>query len=128
MSRICFVEMPFNAKFSGIWTSVIKPTVESLGDKCLRVDDFFTTGSILVDIYDSIKKADYIIADLTELNPNVYYELGYSHALDKKVIILSQDISTLPFDLKHQRVIVYSDTALGANQLKTNLTNFIKII
>lgn len=128
MARKCFVEMPFEIRFDGIWTNVIKPTVENLGDSCLRADDFFTTGSILDDIINSIKIADYIISDLTVHNPNVYYELGFSHALNKKVILISQDIISLPFDLRMQRVIVYSDTASGAVKLKNDLTNFINQI
>jgi nucleoside 2-deoxyribosyltransferase len=125
MNKICFVEMPFDQKFNGIWKTVIKPTVEELGDQCLRVDDMFNTGSILNDIFTSIQKADYIIADLSEQNPNVYYELGYSHALNKKVILLSQDISKLPFDLKQRRVIVYQDTASGAFNLKNDLIKYV---
>jgi len=125
MNKTCFVEMAFDPRFQGIWEHVIKPTVEGLGDKCIRADDFFTVGSILQDIFNSINNSDYIIAELTIHNPNVYYELGYSHALNKKVILLTQDISTLPFDLRHQRVIVYSDNASGISKLKTDLTNFI---
>lgn len=125
MKRTCFVEMPFADRFSGIWQFVIKTTVEDLGDTCLRVDDFFTTGSILNDIFRSIEISDYIIADLTLPNPNVYYELGYSHALHKKVILITQDITSLPFDLRQQRVITYQDTALGATKLRGDLINFI---
>lgn len=117
--------MPFNPKFNGIWTSVIKPLMEELNHTCIRADDIFKPGSILNDIFTNIKGADYIIADVTEHNPNVYYELGYSHALEKKVILITQDVATLPFDLKHQRVISYSDTAQGANQLKNDLKQFI---
>lgn len=125
MKKTCFVEMPFDQRFEGIWSNVIIQTVENLGDTCIRVDNFFTTGSILNDIFTSIKNSDYIIADLTMQNPNVYYELGYSHALNKKVILITQDISSLPFDLRHQRVILYQDTAAGAAKLKSDLTNFI---
>jgi len=125
MNKKCFVEMPFEKRFDGIWKNVIKPTVEGCGDICLRVDDLFSIGSILKDIFTSISEADYIIADLTLPNPNVYYELGYSHALMKKVIIITQDIHTLPFDLKHERAIVYSDTAAGAAELGNSLRMYI---
>jgi hypothetical protein len=117
--------MPFDPRFDGIWLSVIKPTIESHGDICFRADNFFKIGSVLNDIITSIKEADYIIADLTIHNPNVYYELGYSHALDKKVILITQDISSTPFDLRHQRMIIYQDTAAGATKLKNDLSNFI---
>ncbi len=125
MKKICFVIMPFSGQFDGIWLNVIKPAVEGTGDSCFRVDDFFKVGSILTDILDSIRSADYIIADLTIPNPNVYYELGFSHALGKRVVLLTQDLNTLPFDLKHQRVIVYHDTASGAAKLKSDIVSFI---
>ena len=128
MNRKCFVEMPFEKRFEGIWLNVLKPTIESMNDTCVRADDIFTVGSILNDILNQILSADYIIADLTIHNPNVYYELGYSHGLNKKVILITQDISTLPFDLRDQRVITYQDTAAGAVQLKNDLIKYINNI
>jgi nucleoside 2-deoxyribosyltransferase len=128
MNKKCFVEMPFDKRFDGIWLNVIKPTVESQFDECNRADDFFTVGSILNDIFNQIINADYIIADVTIHNPNVYYELGFSHALKKKVILITQDISSLPFDLRDQRVIHYQDTAAGATKLKNDLNKFINNI
>lgn len=125
MHKRCFVEMPFDSKFDGIWKHVIKPTLQGLNHECVRADDIFKVGSILEDIFDNIKLADYVIADVSIPNPNVYYELGYSHALGKKVILLTQDINALPFDLKHQRVITYTDTTQGAEILRTNLKKFI---
>ena len=120
--------MPFDSKFDGVWSFIIKPTVESFGHIAVRGDDIFNVGSILTDIFKNIEFADYIIADLTQANPNVYYELGYSHALNKKVILLTQQMSNLPFDLRGQRVIEYSDSVQGAEKLKKDLNNFIKTI
>lgn len=117
MSRSCFVIMPFIDALDGIWNTVIRPVVEAAGDRCFRADDIFTPGPIMSDILRSIITADYLIAELTYRNPNVYYELGIAHALTKPVILLTQDIDALPFDLRHQRVILYTDTALGAAKL-----------
>lgn len=126
MKKKCFVIMPFSKKFDGIWREVIKPTVESNNHTCNRADNFFKIGSVLQDIFDSIVNSDYIIADLSIHNPNVYYELGFSHALKKKVILITQDISQIPFDLKDQRIIIYEDTASGASKLKIDLIKYIK--
>ena len=95
--------MPFNDSFDGIWKTVIRPTVEQSGDVCKRADDMFAVGNIVDDIIASIKSADYLIADLTDQNPNVYYELGLAHAQGKSVILLTRDISEIPFDLRSQR-------------------------
>lgn len=64
--------------------------------------------NILKDIVYGINEADVVIADLTGLNPNVFYELGLAHATKNKVIILTQDIGELPFDIKSYRAIEYS--------------------
>lgn len=128
MAKKCFVIMPFEETFNGIWKTVIKPTVEDTGDECLRADDIFAPGSIMDDIIQAIHEADYIIADLSKQNPNVYYELGFAHALEKPVILLTSNISRLPFDLKHKRVIKYSDTAAGAASLKDSLKKYLTAI
>lgn len=121
----CFVLMPFAPSFDGIWETVIRPTVERRGDECIRADDIFAVGSVLDDILDSIRAADYLIADLTGHNPNVYYELGHAHSLDKPVVLLTQRIRDTPFDLRQHRIIEYADTAAGAEQLKSTLDDFL---
>lgn len=64
--------------------------------------------NILQDIVSGIHLADIIIADLSGLNANVFYELGLAHAMNKKVIIITQDISDLPFDIQSYRANEYS--------------------
>lgn len=60
--------------------------------------------NILKDIIQPICEADVILADLTGLNPNVLYELGVAHTLNKKCITITKDdLNCLPFDLKQYR-------------------------
>lgn len=80
------------------------------------------------DVLKSISLADYLIADLTGRNPNVYYELGIAHALMKKVVLLAQDLQDIPFDLKHQRILEYSDTVAGAAKLRTDVKRYLRTI
>ena len=64
--------------------------------------------NILKDIIKPMYEADFIIADLTGLNPNVMYELGIAHCFGKKTIVITQDeLSSLPFDLKQYRATNY---------------------
>ncbi len=125
MARECFVLMPFASQFDGIWEQVVRPTVEDHGDACSRADDLFGPGSVIDDILGSIRSADYLIADLTGRNPNVYYELGFAHAMGKPVVLLTQDVADVPFDLKHQRLIEYADTAAGAAALRAAITQYL---
>lgn len=65
--------------------------------------------NILEDILTMMNNADVILADLTGKNPNVLYELGVAHALNKKVIVITKDeLTALPFDLKSYRAKSYS--------------------
>jgi len=58
-------------------------------------------------VWEGINRARLIIADLTGRNPNVFYELGIAHTLGKPVIMLTQSMDYVPFDLRHLRCIVY---------------------
>jgi hypothetical protein len=123
--KLCFIIMPFNVKLNPIYESIIKPVIKDLKLESLRADEIFTSKPIIEDIWKSIKKARFLIADLTERNPNVFYELGLAHALNKDVILLTQDIDDVPFDLRHFRIIVYHDSISGADKLKSTLKDFI---
>ncbi len=123
--NLCFIIMPFTDKLNPIYESIIKPVIKDLKLECLRADEIFTSKPIIEDIWDNVKKARFLIADLTERNPNVFYELGLAHALNKEVILLTQDINDVPFDLRHFRIIVYQDSISGADKLKSTLKDFI---
>jgi len=71
-------------------------------------DDVSTQQNLLKDIIQMIYDSDVIIADLSGLNANVFYELGVAHTLAKKVINITQDLSQLPFDIKSYRTTEYS--------------------
>jgi hypothetical protein len=47
---------------------------------------------------------------MTTKNPNVFYELGLAHALEKPVVLVSSNQDDVPFDLRHIRVILYDQT------------------
>ena len=102
-----FVLMPFGEEFSEIYKLGIKTACENAGAYCERVDEQIFVESILARIYNQIAKADIVVSDMTKRNPNVFYETGYAHALNKQVILLTQNADDIPFDLKHYPHIVY---------------------
>ena len=104
-----FVLMSFAKELDWAYDDFIRPALEEGGYVAIRADDIDNQQSILKDIVTSIVKSDLIVADLTDDNRNVYYELGLAHALGKRVILLSQDKSTAPFDLLSYRIEEYSD-------------------
>ena len=104
----CFVLMPFDSAFSDVYEYGIKGACTDVDVYCERVDEQIFIGSMLDRIYNQIARADIIVADMTGRNENVFYEVGYAHALGKTVILLTQRAEDIPFDLKHFPHIVYS--------------------
>jgi hypothetical protein len=103
-----FTLMPFDREFEDTYRLGIAPACELAGAYCERVDEQIFQESILQRIYNQIAKADLIVADMSGRNPNVFYEVGYAHALGKRVILLTRSADDIPFDLKHYPHIVYN--------------------
>jgi nucleoside 2-deoxyribosyltransferase len=113
-----FVLMPFHADFRDTYELGIKAVAVSLGLRCERVDEIEFNDIILEQIWKGIQRADIIIADMSGRNPNVFYEVGYAHALRKDVVLLTRDASDIPFDLLAHNHIVYNGRI---TQLRTSL-------
>lgn len=119
---LCFILMPFEEPFDTIYKKHIKPTVENKF-RIERADNIFKSSVIIEDVWEYINKSQFIIADVTGKNPNVFYELGIAHTVGKEVVIITQNKDDIPFDLKHRRYFVYSNDTSGLQKLRTNLTN-----
>ena len=110
-SDTCFVMMPFAVPLGGYYEQIYKPAIEKAGLRPLRADtEIFGTGKIIDQIWSGINSAKVLVAELTTRNPNVFYELGLAHALEKPVVLVSSNENDVPFDLKHIRVIYYDVT------------------
>lgn len=118
-----FVLMPFKDSFWDVYELGIKAVAKDLKCRCERVDEIQFTDQVLNKIYEQIRYSNLIIADMTGKNPNVYYEVGYAHALNKKVILLTQDSDSIPFDLSGHNHIVYDGSI---SKLKTALQKRIE--
>jgi hypothetical protein len=128
-----FVIMPFDQDLTNIFNTIIKNTVESKGLRCERADDFMTNNAIIKDIVDNICKARFLIADITDYNRNVMYELGIAHAVQKEVIMIYQKnvdggSEKVPFDISHIRTIQYANNAIGGQKMKEQLSKTIDYV
>lgn len=101
-----FVITPFNEDFLALFNEMKNRFAEQYD--FTNAGDLDNQQNILQDIVEGIYTSDVIIADLSGLNANVFYELGLAHAMNKKVIIITQDIGELPFDIKSYRANQYS--------------------
>jgi len=107
-SDVCFVMQPFAAPLGDYYDKIYKPAIEKAGLSAIRADaDIFGTGKIMEQVWRGIRGARVLVAELTSRNPNVFYELGLAHALNKPVVLVSATEQDVPFDLTHIRVIYY---------------------
>ena len=78
-----FVLMPFASEFDDVYKLAIRPAADAAGAYCERIDEQIFADNILARLYNQIAKADLLVADMTGRNANVFYEVGYAHALGK---------------------------------------------
>lgn len=124
--KLCFVLMPFNSTFKKVYNEGIKPAIKKAHLHPKRADEIFTPTSIVQDIWEHINRSSLLIADVTDRNPNVFYEVGLSHALPKRLIIITQKKEDVPFDIQHIRWIPYTDTPAGRKILSRKLYRTIR--
>jgi hypothetical protein len=120
-----FVLMPFNAKMEKVYTNHIKKMGEELG-LIIRRADTFAPGPFMEKVWDGICAAQLILADCTQKNPNVFYEIGMAHTVGKKVVLITRWEKDIPSDIKHYDYIPYVYDPEGAHQLIEKLRTFVK--
>lgn len=125
--RSCFLLMPFSAEWSNRVLNHLKKIVSECNLQCIRADDLYGN-NIIEDIWRAINEVDVIIADTTDKNPNVFYEIGIAHTLGKKLILITQDENSIPFDFRILRHIIYSDNIDGFAILERELPRYISYI
>lgn len=104
-----FVVMPFGEAWSDQVFDAIERSVAAVDPTIVvvRADRIRVPGKITEQIVDSIVSSNFIVADVTASNPNVFWELGYAHAVGRPTVLLTQDVSGAPFDLKDHRMVTY---------------------
>jgi hypothetical protein len=104
-----------------------KVACEKYKYKCERVDETNTKDqSIVAEILRKIRDSAFVIADLTELKQNVFFELGYARGLGKKVIATAKDGTELPFDVKDIPVTFWNP--INPKGLREKLIERIRLI
>lgn len=134
--KTCFIITPIGEqgsdtfrKASGVIESVIKPVLESYNYGDIKVaHEIAESGMISTQIINRIVDADLVIANLTDKNPNVMYELCLRHIVAKPIIHICEEGTVLPFDIKDNRTIFYKNDMMGTDELSKKLNIFIKSI
>lgn len=126
--KVCFVLMPFEENLKEVYWKAIKPACIEAGFEPLRVDELKGPFNINRKIIEHIFLSAAIVADLTEWNPNVFYEMGVAHAIDNKTIMIIQKKNALPFDVSNYRCIQYEQTNDGLEELRHGITEALNSI
>jgi len=124
IEKYAFMIMPFNdSQAERVYRFCTKPICKKFSFTLRRADELFTNNPIVEDIIKEIKKDNIIIVDISNKNPNVFYELGISHAIKRKktIIITRDEFNSIPFDIKHLRIIQYVDNIEGRKQFRNKL-------
>jgi len=123
----CFVIMPYGGNnedrrkhYLGIYQGIIEPAATAAGFVTKRSDIAGQPGDITKDIIEDLATAEVVIADLSEGNPNVLFELGIRHALRKSgtIHIVNRE-DHIPFDVRQYRAVEYS---IELSELVTSIT------
>ncbi len=128
--KLCFVMMPFKPRneFDPVYRAIRKAVMKA-GLKCIRSDKVFDTRAIIWDIWDHIRKCRVCVADISNRNPNVFYELGLGHALPKRVILVSRELNRDEkpvFDVNYVRTIFYRRSSAGLTRLQSDVYKTLK--
>lgn len=120
--NLCFVVMPFGRRqvggviidFDHVYENVLKPAIDGARTpeggvlRACRTDKEFYAGLIDQDMFAYLEYSRLVVADITSLNPNVFYELGVRHrARESGTIILRQPGVALPFDIRMAKAFPY---------------------
>ncbi|MFT8950151.1 MAG: hypothetical protein ABGA11_07245, partial [Liquorilactobacillus hordei] len=134
--KMVFCALPFNDERLEIFTEIIRPHLEKMQLSAFKVNDIKSiTGNIMENIWTYINKSRFVIVDISDKNPNVFYELGICHTVGKDTIIICDEDSfrndynsKFPFDISALNTIVYKNKGAGMDRLKQELTNIVNAI
>lgn len=122
------VAMPFQGTDWDEIYDVIKSKCAELGLKAQRVDEFYHSGIVVLDIARAIEQAEFIIFDLSCERPNVYYELGYAHGVGNEadeILLIAKEGTILHYDIAALRVHFYKSAEHLSSILNSKLTDMI---
>lgn len=129
---VCFVIAPIGEEGSverkrtdGLLRS-IRPILKSYGIKVVAAHEIPEPGSITEQIVEYLIDSKVVVADLSDLNPNVLYELAVRHFANEPVITIAVKGTRLPFDIKDQRTIYYDNDISGFHDFCEKFESVVK--
>jgi hypothetical protein len=140
----CFVVMGFREKTDPVsgktfdldksYRILIKPAVEAAGASCVRADEIVHAEVIDVPMYEQLLQADLVVADLSTLNANAFFELGVRYALrPRATVAIAESGFKNPFDTNHIATLPYEHLGKGidaeeAERFRAKLTEVCRTV
>jgi hypothetical protein len=130
--KICFIVTaigesgtPTRERADNVYRYLIAPVCEELGYKPVRVDHVNAVDNINETVINYLKTAPMVVADMTEHNPNAFYELGFRQALELPLVPIIKVGERLPFDVMTTRTVFYDTDVAKIEDSKENLKSKI---
>jgi hypothetical protein len=133
IERVCLLALPFHARYRQFYQEVIEPAITAAGYTPRRLDEIMYSGRVLSEYFRGLHDCDRVIADVTDYNPNVMYEIGYAHSLNIFPLLIDatpvgdQLGRDLPFYLKDHVVYRYDGTEQGGTTLAEMIRSWLSI-
>lgn len=134
-SKICFVICPISDEGSEprirsdkLMKYLIEPVCKELNFTPIRIDTVAHNNSITEEIFKYLNEAELVISDITDHNPNCFYESGYRAALRKPIIFIKNKDVKIPFDIANIRIYDYDLDVEAADIFKKSLIENIKFL
>ncbi len=125
--KLCFVISPIGEiesetrkRSDQILKHVIRPAATTCGYKAVRADEIDKPGMITSQVIQHVVNDELVVADLTERNPNVFYELAIRHALRKPLVQIIRKGDAIPFDVAGTRTIYVDHKDLDSVEAAKN--------
>lgn len=132
-TKKCFVVTPIGPDGSvtrraadGLISAVIQPTLDDLDFETIVAHKIDSPGSITRQVIDYLLSSELVIANLTELNPNVMYEVAVRHCVGLPIVVMAEHGTKLPFDLSDERTVFFYNDMHGAVDVRPALEKAVK--
>jgi hypothetical protein len=121
-----FLVMPFGSK-SWLVERIARVVDQCAGLSCLRADDIPGAGlDLLNKVHFAIERSELVIAEISEINANVFYEVGYAAGIQKPILLIADRRAPIPTDLRGRELILYSDDRHGLDAFSSELALHVR--